>query len=228
MAIEELMRQSDPDAPCGDFELLPGMGDPDRFGISTVSSREERRQREENFRKCIQVSYVRGMQKGLEEADSWRRKAAGEVMSLSASIKDATRTFRVELDKCLLDLVAGMAAMVVKHEISENVRVCLKGQIEACLELMDRELPVRIRLNPLDADLLDELLSGDSDLAGRLADVKVVRDQSVDRGGCIMETARRALHATISGQLEQLKKILEKEYGKSVEEEMDQASNRPR
>ncbi|MBU8922775.1 MAG: hypothetical protein KOO63_13230 [Bacteroidales bacterium] len=199
------------------FELLPGMGDPEDFSY-TLEGQERARRKEEQFKRNIQIAYVRGMQKGLDEANYWKEKAVRQTYILAVSADEAGKTLSFELEEELIGLVKGMTEKILKFELSNDVLRCLEEQVRSCVKELDRALPLRIRLNPDDVGVLEKIMSIDQDLAERLAEVRMIPDGSIGSGGCVMETDKGALHATIDGQLEKLVEAMENEHGKSDDE----------
>ncbi len=201
------------------FELLPVIR-AEHQESSVLVRRRWLPTEEEKVRQAVQAAYARGLKEGLEEARTWKNAAGNEIRTLLSSIVSERKAMLVQLEGELLKLSIGIAEKIVKQEIESNVLQCLKNQIESCLGQLDQRVPVILRLNPADVVLARDMLADEPDAASLLDSVRLAEDRRVERGGCILETEKGALKATISEQLEKLTGILKREYGKSVTEEM--------
>ncbi|OQX84929.1 MAG: hypothetical protein B6D63_03525 [Candidatus Latescibacteria bacterium 4484_7] len=175
---------------------------------------------EDEVRRSIVSAYEKGVSKGLEEALYWKHKAKEEISDVISSVISSKRSMLTALEGELLKLSIAIAEKVVKSKIEDNVVECLKNQIESCLRQVGKEVPVQLRLNPEDVAAVRELLEDSESPFPMLNEVRLVEDRRVDRGGCILESEKGALRATINEQIEKISQVIEREYGKSVTEEV--------
>ena len=178
---------------------------------------------EESVRKAIVSAYEKGVAKGLEEALFWKRKAGEEIVGIVASALEQKKTLLASLESAVVSLSVAIAEKVIRAEINANVKEIIEKQIDVCLKQLDQNVPVLLRLNPEDIHVVEELIREQKDRYSILDEVRLVEDRRVDRGGCILETDKGALRATISEQLDKIYEALESEYARAITEEMGSA-----
>jgi flagellar biosynthesis/type III secretory pathway protein FliH len=89
------------------------------------------------------------------------------------------------------------------------------------LNLLEADQPVRVRLNPADHQLLKELMD-EPHSAAILAEVSCVDDDSINRGGCRIESGRRVLVTDLHSRLEDIRRAwLEKLDDSQIERRGD-------
>ncbi len=177
--------------------------------------REEEQQREIN--KKIRDAYRRGVEESRCREMEVKQYFAGVVKE----ILDSRSSMLLMLENEVRELSVSIAEQVLKREIEANVAECLKEQVNACIQSLDGEVPVILRVNPSEADLLNEILQDDQDIPEQLEGVKICGDSRVERGGCVMETDRSMLRAELSRGLNAISEALKGEYEKSIAEEME-------
>jgi flagellar assembly protein FliH len=202
-----------------EFELLPGVHSC-CLGLPVQPAGGARSTGADVYEQVAADAYRKGFEQGLAQAQDFKFKANKEITALLQEMQNARRAMLVHLESELVKLSVEIARKVIKREVDADIVRCLGDQVAACLKQLDRGVPVVIRLNPADVQLLDELLTGDRDTFAVLDGVRLIGDMRVERGGCIMETERTALRATISEQLDKLSKVLEREYGRSITAEV--------
>ncbi len=219
--MDDFIPEARPDEKASKFEFIVPGGE---FSIGSGEGRGEEEiggsEFDESIRKAIVSAYEKGLAKGLEEASFWKKKSTEELADVVASILEGKKTMLASLEGAMVKLAVAIAEKVIKREIAADVAGCLKNQIEICLRQLDRNVPVLLRFNPEDLPIVEELLKGSDNPYPELDGVKLVEDRRVGRGGCIIETDKGALRATISEQLERISQALESEYAKSITKEM--------
>lgn len=219
--LENFIPEAKPDNGSRTFEfLVPGGEKYIGTGANGVGDDVDTSDYDERVRRAIVSAYEKGITKGLEEATFWKNKSTGELMDIIASLLEGKKMMLASLEGAMLKLSVSIAEKIVKREIEADVVDCLKKQIELCLKQLDRKVPVLIRLNPDDLPVVKELLDSAENPFPELNGVKLVEDRRVGRGGCIVETDKGALRATISEQIEKISQALESEYAKSITKEM--------
>jgi flagellar assembly protein FliH len=166
----------------------------------------------------------------LYEAERQRAKADGLDAGLAAarvSVDEAVARTRKELQAtaatALATLERAHKSAMARLELSVGdvafVAVCrLIGEratsrefVEAIVEQVCAELPSElvagVRLHPRDIETLRELLAGDELRVAALA-LKVIPDESLELGGCVLETHAGAYAADLDGQLRRLHELL--------------------
>ncbi|MBN1164719.1 MAG: hypothetical protein JXB45_09080 [Candidatus Krumholzibacteriota bacterium] len=220
MECDEFVPDIPPQAGPVNFQVLPEVESTGLYVGSTLNARKGLLRRNAEFVRAVKTAYIRGVRKGSEELRFWKEKALREASALFEGMGLSQRLLRFQIEEELLKLTVALAEKVIKHEVRADVVRCLRDQIGACLKQIEREIPIQIRLHPEDLELVEGILNAGDKSMQVLEGVRLQEDRRVQRGGCIMETQKGALKATISGQLEKLATVLEKEYASAVTEEM--------
>jgi len=214
MSVEQAIRPHQAMQKQEEFELLPGMAKPEVYRSSFPGMKQERKLEDEHLKKCVAASYVKGYQKGLEEARVWKEQSIFDVRAMIESADRAFHSFQASYETELISLVVGLAEKIIRHEIAADIKGSLEKHIKSCLKLIDREAIVKIKLSHPDIRLVSELFDEDQSLNSIFEGVIIEEDSAIERGGCIIETEGGTLRATISSQIEKLSQILEREHGK--------------
>ncbi|WP_176217335.1 FliH/SctL family protein [Chromobacterium violaceum] len=151
--------------------------------------------------KAGEEGYRAGMAKAETEIRGQLGLAAQQAKALLASMEQGRARMLGDMED-MLALVVFEALIRVVGDIPQSRELVQAGVRRAMLEVVGRE-PVRVRLHPADAALLDGAALGD---AGR--EIHLVADDSLERGGCLVETAHGDIDARWSTQLERLHRAL--------------------
>lgn len=172
---------------------------------------------EMKINKSIEEAY----RKGLEEAQKQEAELSQYLGKVIKGVMDSRSSMLFQLEGELLKLSIDIAERILKKEISTNVSKCLEKQLKGCIKSLHREVPVVLRLNPLDVEIMGEIIRNDENIEDQLEGIKIVEDSRVERGGCVLETEKGMLRAEILKSLERVSQALEREYGRSIAEAME-------
>ncbi|HEX3031768.1 MAG TPA: FliH/SctL family protein [Bacillota bacterium] len=151
--------------------------------------------------------YRQGFNKALEDA-------AAQADELRAQAQEVLKSARAEHDLILKDteseiigLVLAIAEKVIKSEIA--VRTELVGQMvrEAILKATDREELV-IRVNPGDLEYVNCLSEELRKENPGMRSLRIIGDNVISPGGCVVETPNGSVDATLERQLSELREAL--------------------
>lgn len=164
-------------------------------------------ERLETVRQQIRAeAYAEGFQQGHAQAlleaqkqvsdyiEGQGRDTALHFASLIESTREQLQAGEQEAAQAVLELACELARQVLRHEVSINPNVLLPVIREALGTLFADSRAVQIRLNPLDLDVLQDILREEfPDLS-----VTLRPDAALKRGGCVVECAG----TLIDGRLE--------------------------
>ena len=136
-----------------------------------------------------EAGLVEGRNEGLEAV----RQEAEKIQALTLACAQAIEKIEEETGEALLNLAVNIARQVLRNT--------LKAEPERILDVVREILQVdgshqgilKLRVNPADLDLIDEYLQKD----GTVTHWRLQADMSIDRGGCIAETALGNIDATL-------------------------------
>lgn len=132
-------------------------------------------------------------------------------------LEQAVATLSDTVEPQIIEVALAIARKIVRELAEEKREVIVTLAQEAIMRAKDRgrlQGPVRVRVHPDDAPILEEV-------KGKLAQevegtdlVTVVPDPSITRGGCRVETNVRLVDATLEGQLARLGAVLRGRSGR--------------
>lgn len=150
--------------------------------------------------------YAEGFVQGQAQALLEVQKQINEFMQgkgreTAQQLGDLIVTAKQQLDAAeqlagqgVLELACEMARQVLRHEISSNPNVLLPVIREALGLLVADTRAIQVRLNPLDLDVLQDILSEEFPALP----LTLQADHSVTRGGCVFESGG----TVVDGRLE--------------------------
>ncbi len=145
-------------------------------------------------------AHIAGQLDRLEDTIEMLKKAIAGFAELRESFQ---RDFEVSAVK----LVYEIATKVIHKELATSPDIILY-QIQETLKNIADEVEVRIRCHPADCDFISTQTSFLEWLQNNHPACRLVPDEKIGRGGCIVETAGEVRDATIESQLAEIRKHL--------------------
>lgn len=168
----------------------------------------------EPFKRQLEESYARGFAEGQQKirrdlekdfTDKMLKKYE-EVYNILVKYDEKIEEFESSFEKLVVDTAVEIARKIVKREI-ENVNVIDENLRNALNKIVGAN-EVKIKLNPGDLLQLNEssknIISSNS-----FSRIKFEGDDSIEKGGCFVETEIGSVDARISTQINELKKVLD-------------------
>jgi flagellar biosynthesis/type III secretory pathway protein FliH len=153
-----------------------------------------------------QVAYNRGYEAGkvaaLEEANRTVKRAAGLLVSTAEALDAARANVVRELEDSVYLLSLAVARHLILREVSADPSV-VRDLVQRGLEAFPVGSRVEIHVHPDDlAALRSQFELPGTD--GRAAEIQWTPDQSVERGGCTLETPHRVVDGRVDLALRDL------------------------
>ncbi len=159
----------------------------------------------------IQEAYAEGLRRGTEAGEAQGLAAFEESVGQAAqtigeavsSLREARESFLETLEPEVLSLAIRIATQVLRREIRSDPEL-VRSTVRAALEhLADRE-SMTIRVNSRDLEVLREhnvtLLDG----VEGAEHLEVLADESIESGGCVVESESVHVDATVESQLQRI------------------------
>lgn len=175
-----------------------------------LEQQERAREADEQLQSARQqahaAGYAEGFQQGHAQAlldaqkqisdyiDNQGREAAQQFGALIESQRAQLDAAEQMAAQSVLELACEMARQVLRHEIASNPNVLLPVIREALGMLFSDSRAVQIRLNPLDLDVLQDILREEYPNLP----LTLQPDAAITRGGCLVESGG----TVIDGRLE--------------------------
>ncbi len=148
-----------------------------------------------------------GHEQGLTEArDRFGQDQEKLLAALTALLDDFDQQKRRMLSQAHKDLVRlglAIAGRVVKRVVAAEPEVAASNLREA-VALVSASSDVVVHVHPAEVESLQRFCRQWAEQTGRLDHVRVVADESIDRGGCVIRTDSGQVDATVQGQLDRI------------------------
>lgn len=184
------------DAAQDDAEPLP---DPEEILAAA------RAEAEEKVREAYAEGLRRGEQRGLEAFQAEAGDAIAVVERAAEAVREHRERFIQSLEPQVVGLVRAMAERVVRREWRQDETVVLRMVSQSLGAIADAQR-ITIRVHPGDAAAVREHRGELFEGLAAMPSVSIAPDESIERGGCVVETESVVIDGTLQSQLD---KILE-------------------
>ncbi len=148
-----------------------------------------------------------GRQQALEEA---RKEFAEENRQLRANLEDVFNHFETERNHLmaqahqdLLALALAIARKVTYHHLQLDPGMVLDN-VKAAVNLVASRSLVEVRMNQEDIERFKLLDGENTEKLFNLEHIKVIKDENIEAGGCVITTNNGKIDAQVSTQLQNL------------------------
>lgn len=154
---------------------------------------------------AIEAGYAEGLQRGQADA----AKAGARIRELAESYANALDNLDFRLADMVLELALDVARQVVAGELAVHPERILAVVKLALNQMAETAREARLLVNPEDAALIRPHLESILD-KNRL---RLVEDNRIVRGGCLIETNHGDLDATVQARWRQVVQVLGSNQG---------------
>ncbi len=112
-----------------------------------------------------------------------------------------------ELLPHVVRLAITIARRIVAAEIRQDSRV-VERTVKAALDELACEGELQVHVHPDERTIVTRALEADGTLPGRLTDLRVIADRSIEQGGCVVHSDHGIIDANISTQFAQIQETL--------------------
>ena len=196
----------------------------DLFDLDNIdfSQRQERRRgdRRRGYRRIDDRNLISRAQ---EEADTIKETAAKEgyragieqaesdIIALRSKIADFISSKQEVFEFIapdILEISVDIARKIIKKEVEQDPQVILNSIVDVMRTLSKEEPRITVKLNPLQVDLVKTELPEYISSMGIDAKITVIGDDTIEEGGCILNTNNGIVDASLDTQLEIIKETL--------------------
>ncbi len=196
----------------------------DIFDLDNIdfSQRQERRRgdRRRGYRRIDDRNLISRAQ---EEADTIKETAAKEgyragieqaevdINALRAKIADfvsAKKEVFEYIAPDILEISVDIARKIIKKEVEQDPQIILDSIVEVMRTISKEESRITVKVNPLQADLVKTELPEYISSMGVDAKITVIADDTIEEGGCILNTNNGIVDASLDTQLDIIREAL--------------------
>ena len=174
---------------------------------------------EEIRRRAHAEGLAAGQRDGLASAQQLIESRAAEMAARETQDRLRTtlpafqalaRSLEVERDrwishweKAAVELCATIAEKILRHELSRRPQLAVEI-IQEALQMAAGQLQLKLRLHPADIEVLQEVGQEALSRLASMGQADLVPDESITRGGCLIETRHGVIDARLETQLERI------------------------
>lgn len=197
--------------------------------LAAVKYREEaeNESHKSGFTAGKEEGYQEGLKQGLEEAEKRVQKEISEksdtrfreqLAPMVPRFETATQQVVGELERmkhewtgfwesCARDVILAIAERVIRQELERRPEIVL-DLIREALELATGSAQVTVRINKEDHERFATEIEGIVGSLQGMARVEVVADETIEAGGCRIDTTHGTIDQQISSQLQRIEEEL--------------------
>lgn len=190
---------------------------PDNFDSDKVKKKTPQEIEHEAYEKAKQIyqeAYDKGYADGLKKASEEEKKLLEEgnkkirvLCERLESIINKLEIYRKETVEELLpdviNLSVEIASRIVRKEIELDRNIISYIAQETLSRVEDKDETLILRINPIDYDVIVEQMNRLKESSG-LKNIIIEPDQSIEQGGCLLETQKGEIDARIDEQIKEL------------------------
>ena len=150
----------------------------------------------------FEEGFAEGQRAALTKAESLLGPARLRLEKTIQDIEFLQPHLYRQAEQEVLKLACAIGSKIVRHEVQVDKDV-VATMVRLCLEKVSRAASARIRLNPEDFRHLSSLQADGQDL-GFGSGVALVEDESIEIGGCMVETEIGNADGRIDSQLREV------------------------
>jgi flagellar assembly protein FliH len=166
-------------------------------------------------KEAYEKGFAQGQRDGLALEKRQMEEKAKQLEEILRSLGALKEQIYRETEEEMVRLTLAIAAKVIRKELRSGKEI-IGGTIHAAMKYLVDKSQVRIRVSPEDMEEVEKILPvlAAEAKAGR---VQVLEDQTVKRGGCILQTGFGNVNATIDDQMalveKEIQRVLSPEEG---------------
>ncbi len=146
-----------------------------------------------------QAGFEEGIRKGLEKVVPFQNMLENMVKEL----QEFKENYPIQLEPEVVSIIRTISTKVIKDKLENDTEIVVRNVQAAFKELTDKEC-IKIRVHEQDHARIQEFKPQLLDSFHEIRDLEIVIDESVDIGGCIIETNEGTIDATVKNQFKKL------------------------
>jgi len=161
-------------------------------------------------REAYEKGFAQGQRDGLDLEKSKMEEMGRQYEALLTELRDLKVHIFNDSEGEMLRLIELIVKKVIGEEIKTDEAI-IRHNIKAAVKFLTDKRKVRIVINPEDMEEVKKMLPDLSRLT-KGGNFQLTEDPSVGKGGCMLETGFGRVNATIDDQLDEIIKVIDKEY----------------
>jgi flagellar assembly protein FliH len=143
----------------------------------------------------------------LEEVEAHINAGREQLHTLVESLQTQYATFQKRAEHSAVELAVGMAELILKRELASDREIVLKQIHEALKRVLGVDR-IKLRVSPGDEQLVREQRTAIMAESDSVREMVIEADDTISRGGCIVESESGNVDALLSTQLKKIEEAL--------------------
>jgi flagellar assembly protein FliH len=161
-------------------------------------------------KEAYEKGFAQGQRDGLDLEKSKMEEMGRQYEALLTELRDLKIHILRDSEGEMLRLIELIAKKIIGEEIKTG-ETTIRHTIKSASSFLTDKRKVRIIINPDDMEEVKKMLPDLSRLT-KGGNFQITEDPSVGKGGCMLETGFGRINATIEDQLDEIIKVIDKEY----------------
>ena len=155
----------------------------------------------------LRLGRAEGAQRAFDETRGEIAAAAKCLIDACAELSAAKDGLFTQAEKDLLKLALFIASKIVAREVNTDAHVTADN-VKRCLDMLSERKNLAVRVAPSAVAVVEQQLGELAKRMGDLSSVKIIGDEKVSAGGCLITSQSGVIDATIEGQFQEVERIL--------------------
>jgi len=185
-----------------------------------------------------QTGHAQGLEQGSKEGQEQglaqaKKEFTEQSQQLRSTLENILVNFETQRDhflaqahQDLLALALAIAAKITHHQVNIDPQVALNN-VKSVVGLVHSRSSVLLKMNPKDIERYELLDQQQAEKILNSQHIKVIQDENIEIGGCVLQTENGVVDAQISTQLQNLVRQLAPDMEQAVKSWAGNTINQP-
>jgi len=160
---------------------------------------------------AFQKGFLEGKRVGFESGSKKADSVIDSLHETLGKLENIRKELVRDIEKEVAQLALSIARKIVCHEVktSRETIACIARE---ALSQVDNPAKIKIRLNPADLQFIEDTRSHLSDFIQHVDHIRFEADESIQSGGCLIETDRGDIDARIEKQFQAIEESFQTQF----------------
>ena len=160
---------------------------------------------------AFQKGFLEGKKVGFESGAKKADTVIDSLRQVLAQLENIRQEIYQEIEKEVAQLALSIARKIVCHEVKTS-RETVSCVARAALSQVDNPGKIKIKLNPLDLQFIRDTQDRLSDFLDNVDKIRFEAEESIQSGGCLIETDRGDIDARIEKQFQAIEESFRTQF----------------
>jgi len=198
-----LFKNMDMDAACTDDGLAPE--------VPKTSAQDKGPSVDEIKEAAFQKGFLEGKRVGFESGSKKAGSVVGSLNQILGQLENIRQDIYQEIEKEVAQLALSIARKIVCHEVKTTQETVTCVAREA-LSRVNNPAKIKIKLNPDDLQFIKDTQFQFSRFLHNVDNIRFEAEESIQSGGCLVETDRGDIDARIEKQFKAIEESFQTQF----------------